>query len=180
MLIRNYGLFWRKDWVFWGSGPKSGHLKGVPARNRTAEPVDFRRQQGVYVLYDDTFKIVYVGQSGGNDNKRIFDRLNDHTADKLSDRWTKFSWFGVRGVRKNGKLNAEKERSRPSIGGVLDHIEAILIAAAEPPHNRQSGRFGDDVRRYLQWRDDDNLGPLMSEAVYELWEKMQKDRRKAR
>lgn len=166
--------------MFWGRGSIAGHLKGLYTRNTTGEPINFRDQQGVYVLYDDGFKIVYVGQSGGNDQKRIFDRLKDHTTDKLSDRWTKFSWFGIRAVRANGKLRMEKGTAHPTIGDVLNHIEAILIAAAEPPHNRQAGRFGEDVERYVQYRDDENLGPLMSEAIMEIWRQHQKDLKRSR
>jgi hypothetical protein len=63
-LIRNYGLFWRRDWVFWGKPRVPGHLKGVYSKKTTSDPVDFRYQQGVYVLYDDSFRLVYVGQAG--------------------------------------------------------------------------------------------------------------------
>jgi hypothetical protein len=136
----------------------------------TSDAVDFRQQQGVYVLYDENFRIVYVGQAGANDQQRLFDRLKQHTKDTLADRWNKFSWFGVRAVNANGALRAEATAAHPSLGDVLNHIEAILIAAAEPPHNRQGGRFGEDVEQYLQYRDTDQLGPELVEMIRELWE----------
>ncbi len=62
-----------------------------------------------------------------------------------------FSWFGTRPVV---EVSKEKfELGEPSIETdfphVLNHIEAILIAACEPPLNRQGGRFG-DAEQYLQ------------------------------
>jgi hypothetical protein len=170
MLIKNYGLFWKRDWVFWGRGNNAGHLKGVLSKAVRDDPVDFRPQQGVYVLYDSSFRLVYVGQAGANDQQRLFDRLKQHTKDQLADRWAKFSWFGVRSVNNTGELRAEAAASHPLLGDVLNHIEAILIASAEPAHNRQGGRFGDDVEQYLQYRDEDQLGPEVPEMIRDLWE----------
>ena len=169
MLVKNYGLFWRADRVFWGRPGVSGHLMGVEAKNLTAGHVDFREQQGVYVLYDASFRMVYVGQAGANDQQRLFDRLKQHNRDQLAERWSRFSWFGVRSVNLTGDLRAEAMAAHPSMGGVLNHIEAILIAAAEPAHNRQGGRFGTDVEQYLQYRDDDSLGPEPYEMVRAVW-----------
>jgi len=123
-------------------------------------------------LYDDNFRLVYVGQAGGKNDQRLFDRLKQHREDFVSERWTKISWFGVRSVLGSGQLKAEKSATHPEIGDVLNHIEAILIAAAEPVHNRQGGRFGDSVEQYLQWRDDENLGPETPEMIRDLWKNM--------
>lgn len=168
MLIQNYGLFWQRKNVFWGKPGISGHLQGHPARSAFTV-VDFRYQQGVYCLYDDNFRLVYIGQAGANDNSRLFDRLKQHCSDALADRWTKFSWFGIRWVTKAGQLAAEAQGTHTTSGAVLDHVEAILIAAAEPPHNRQGGRFGDEVQQYLQWRDADMLGKTTEEMIAEIW-----------
>lgn len=64
MLIQNYGLFWQRLIVDWGTRGRvrSGALLGRYARQLRSPEVDFREQQGVYVLYDDNFKIIYVGQ----------------------------------------------------------------------------------------------------------------------
>jgi hypothetical protein len=165
MLIRNYGLFWRKDRVHFGAGKNAGHLKGVLASATTAEPVDFREQQGVYCLYDENFRLVYTGQAGGKNDQRIFERLKQHRNDALSERWAKFSWFGVNhviGSERKYSLKAEKSTVKVTISDALNHIEGILIAAAEPVHNRQGGRFGEDVQQYLQYQDLVNL-PLSQE-----------------
>jgi len=59
MLIQNYGLFWKRSDVFWGHQGVTGHLKGLKADNLKSDAVDFRNQQGVYVLYDDNFRLLY-------------------------------------------------------------------------------------------------------------------------
>lgn len=168
MLISNYGLFWKRRKVWWGKQGVSGHLKGILSTNIRDEAVDFRDQQGIYVLYDENFRMVYAGQAGANDEQRLFSRLKQHTRDALADRWTRFSWFGIRSVNKDGSLRAEKSSAHPPIGSVLNHIEAILIATAEPPHNRQGGRFGEKVEQYLQFNDP--KAPDNDDMLRQLWE----------
>lgn len=154
MLIRNYGLFWSRSSVDWGyRGPGArGSLCGRYARKLKSPQIDFREQQGVYVLYDDNFKIVYVGQSGAG-SQRLFIRLRNHKRDHLAQRWSRFSWFGILPVD-DGKLDVDFATEAPTVSGVLDHIEAILLAAAEPPLNLQRGRFGDNVEQYIQHVDE--------------------------
>jgi hypothetical protein len=171
MLVQNYGLFWRRALIHFGAGKNAGHLKEKLIGAKRDDPVDFRDQQGVYCLYDDSFRLVYVGQAGGKNDQRLFDRLKQHREDFVSDRWTKFSWFVIRRVLGNGDLQVEKATAHPDIGDVLNHIEAILIAAAEPVHNRQGGRFGESCEQYLQYRDVDNLGPETTEMIRDLWQR---------
>src|ERR1700688_846279 len=168
MLIHNYGLFWRRKDVFWGRPKKTGHLKGILAQETTSIPVNFREQAGVYILYDDSFRLVYVGQAGAG-NQYLFSRLKQHKKDSLADRWTRLSWFGIRWVRKNGKLSAGAAQQSIKAAQILNHIEAILISAAEPPHNRQGGRFGNEVEQYLQYRDENALGPDAESMLKHLW-----------
>ena len=172
MLIRNYGLFWKRENVHWGYG---GHLQGVTARGSSNNLVDFREQQGVYILYDNSFRLVYVGQAGGGESQRLFVRLKQHRNDHLADRWQLFSWYGINTVNLNGTLRVEKMAAHVDIGTVLNHIEAILIYAAEPPHNRQGGRFGEEVQQYFQHRDEASLGPSENEMVKRLYAKMMRD-----
>lgn len=141
-------------------------MLGVPATNITVEPTDFREQSGVYVLYAD-YELVYVGQVGSG-NQKLFTRLKQHTRDSLSGRWNKFSWFGIRWVKKDGDLAAEAEAKHSTHSEVLNHIETILIHSAEPKQNRQGGRFGEDVDQYLQTRDE-QLGPTQEEMLHDLW-----------
>lgn len=162
MLIRNYGLFWRSDCVHWGY---AGHLTGKGSRAAEADVVDFRDQQGVYVLYDESFQLVYVGQAGSGVEQRLFARLKQHRSDQLSERWSRFSWYGINPVNKGGTLRVEKSAAHVEIGDVLNHLEAILITAAEPRHNRQGGRFGDAVQQYFQYRDPEALGPSREDML---------------
>jgi hypothetical protein len=166
-LIHNYGLFWRRKDVFWGRPKVKGSLKGYRAGEARGKPVDFREQAGVYVLYDDNFRVLYVGQAGAG-NQTLLGRLKQHRKDSLADRWTRFSWFGIKWVKQNGKLSVGAEQRSIKAADILNHIEAILISAVEPPHNKQGGRFGDDVEQYLQYRDQ-ALDPDITLMVKELW-----------
>jgi hypothetical protein len=47
---------------------------------------------------------------------------------------------------------------------LLDHFEAAMIHAFEPPLNGQEGRFGDGVTRYKQVRDS-RLDPTDRELL---------------
>lgn len=165
-LISNYGLYWKRKKIWWGKGGNRGHLSGVLASKTTGNPVDFRDQQGIYTLYDDTFRMVYAGQAGGGDN-RLFDRLKQHTRDQLADRWTRFSWFGIRWVTKAHKLSAETVAAHVPLNITLNHMEALLLASVEPPHNRQGGRFGSKVEQYLQCDDEKALDD--EQLLREVW-----------
>lgn len=148
-----------------------GTLLGKDANNLTLGPVNFRNQQGVYVLYDENYRLVYVGQAGYGE-ARLFARLRTHhRKGALVDRWTRFSWFGL--CKVEGK-NVEKRVSAnaTNIGETLDHMEGVLISAAEPPHNRQGAKFGTDVKQYIQHRDDDNLGPSQEEMIKRVWKEV--------
>lgn len=148
-LIRNYGLFWSRNEVVWGGRGKNnaGSLLGLWSVAKKSKPVDFRCQRGIYLLYDDAFRLVYVGQAGAKD-RYLFERLRDRTKDDLAHRWSRFSWFGTKPVTDNYDLGPD-EAFQVETSDVLNHLEAILIASAEPPLNRQGGRFGDS-ERYLQ------------------------------
>lgn len=79
-------------------------------------------------------------------------RLKDHLTDDLAGRWDMFSWFGTRQVIAQGKLKAPKASASTTFDTALNHLEAILIHVAEPPLNRQGGKWGSAVQ-YLQQRD---------------------------
>jgi len=155
MLFQNYGLFWHVDRIKWGRPGHSGTLLGKQLAKE--EPIDFRYQRGVYALYDENFRMLYVGQAGYG-NKRLYDRLDNHMSDHLGERWQRFSWFGIDPVRgkKNGRCLKECEPATPDVASVLNHLEAILIAAAEPALNRQGGKFGDAEQFFQHFDDDEN------------------------
>jgi hypothetical protein len=146
-VIKNYGLMWRRDSVFWGLGAKRGVLEG----RRSGSVIDFREQIGVYALYDETRRAIYIGQAGQG-NARLFNRLRSHRRDNLAHRWQYFSWFGLLRVNKRGDLSgwdAPSKRVAGTIKSTLNEIEGVLIAATEPPFNKQGARFR-GIARYRQ------------------------------
>lgn len=172
MLIRNYGLFWRRNDVFWGRQRNAGHLLGRKVDEKKSEPVNFRDQVGLYALYDESCRLVYFGQAGRGKTQKLFDRLKNHLNDSIADRWQRFSWFGTRFVRKDGILSAERDNQQSEMPIALDHMEAIVLAVAEPTHNKQGGRFGKNVEQYIQFRDEDVLGLSEKRMISEMYKKM--------
>lgn len=147
-VIKNYGIMWRRDFIFWGYGGQRGCLEG----RRSARKVDFRDQIGVYVLYDESRRPIYVGQAGQG-NARLFSRLRNHGKDSLAHRWAYVSWFGLLRVNPgNGRLNRWDDagkRVRGTLKSTLNEIEGVLIAATEPAFNKQGARFK-GIHRYRQ------------------------------
>ena len=128
-IISSFGMFWRKEAVKWAPTTK---LLGVQQFGAT--PVDFYKQLGVYLLYDGR-EVIYVGRStDGPLGKRLY----DHTRDRLTTRWDRFSWFGVLPVIPDtgriGSLPATYETAK-----LISALEAILIEALEPRQNRRRG-----------------------------------------
>lgn len=168
-MIQTIGLYWSVDDVFWGRGKKRGRLLGVPEHKKKDDPIDFRDQIAIYVLYAD-FRPIYAGQVGSK-KQRLFDRLKQHRTGDLRGRWNRFSWYGLRRVLKVSKrLSNANKNFHPKLAGVLNHVEGILIDATEPGQNRQSGRFGKGVTWYRQFRDVKNLGPSKYEMLKTVYE----------
>jgi hypothetical protein len=156
LAIENFGRLWRRDKVYWGAGSNRGHLKGVRKGNKKSKPVDFRAQIGIYVLFNSNREVVYVGQAGIG-NARLFSRLKRHRVDHLKDRWTHFSWFGLRGVNEgNQKLSnyhkPETRIRRRNRKDALHETEAVLISIVEPPLNKRGPNW-QNSREYVQYID---------------------------
>lgn len=150
------GARWRAEDIYWRSSSDNAQLNGVPRKNLTAPVVNFAHQSGLYILYSDHTPI-YVGQT----NKTLFARLKDHfLKDDLAGRWDTFTWLGLRKVvgGKTPRLSKPGTKFSISTTQLLDHFEAAMIHAFEPPLNGQEGRFGEGVTRYKQVRDS-RLGP---------------------
>lgn len=146
-VIKNYGIMWRRDHIFWGRGNQRGCLEG----RRSARIIDFREQIGVYVLYDESRRPIYVGQAGQG-NARLFVRLRSHTRDHLAHRWHYVSWFGLLPVNRSGQLSGRDDpakKVRGTLRSTLNEIEGVLIAATEPTFNKQGARFR-GIARYRQ------------------------------
>lgn len=140
-LIRAFGMYWKKDSVIWKA---QSYLYGW--QQVGAKMVDFGGQRGVYILYDH-HTIIYVGRTT---DRPLGQRLFEHTRDRLSERWDRFSWFGLYGVSDTGKLlNTE---IKLSIELIIETLEALLIETLEPPLNRKRGDTFSAVE-YLQALD---------------------------
>jgi hypothetical protein len=74
-VIKNYGLHWDIDKVFWGRQRNPGTLLGTASRSKLAHPVDFREQRGIYALYAN-YELVYIGQTGAGSD-RLFQEIED-------------------------------------------------------------------------------------------------------
>ena len=96
-IVTSFGMFWRRNAVGWVATPK---LLGMQEIGAT--PVDFNRQLGIYLLYDGR-EVIYVGRST---DRPLGRRLFEHTIDRMSTRWDRFSWFGLLPVFETGQLGA--------------------------------------------------------------------------
>ena len=139
MIIKAYGLFWRRDEVLWnpGQGKKTvvdeqfrllGRI-GMNLPNRRI--ADFRMQRGIYILYGNLGPY-YAGLTR---DQTLGKRLKDHLDDKHAELWDRFSWFGFCTVKK-GKdeygLQMLKDMATVSMAKphfVIKDIEAILVKA---------------------------------------------------
>jgi hypothetical protein len=137
-IIRAFGMYWQRELVLWRRQPRLFGRQQVGAKS-----VDFGDQRGVYILCDH-HSVVYVGRAI---DRPLGQRLYEHSLDRLSGRWSRFSWFGLRGVSDAGKLTDEP--SLPSAEALVATFEALLIETLEPPQNR---RRGDDFSavEYIQ------------------------------
>ena len=137
-IITSFGMFWRKEAVEWTATPK---LLGMQQIGAT--PVDFNKQLGIYLLYDGR-EVIYVGRTT---DRPLGRRLYEHTIDRLSARWDRFSWFGLLPVADSGQIGALPQTY--AAANIIPALEAILIEALEPRQNRKRG---DDLAavEYLQ------------------------------
>ena len=137
-IVTSFGMFWRKDAVEWVASPK---LLGMQQIGAT--PVDFNKQLGIYLLYDGR-EVIYVGRTT---DRPLGRRLYEHTVDRMSARWDRFSWFGLLPVAESGQLGPLPDTY--AAAKLIPALEAILIEALEPRQNRKRG---DDLAavEYLQ------------------------------
>lgn len=152
-IISSFGMFWRRNAIEWQSTPKILGMQQIGA-----QPVDFHKQVGIYLLYDGR-EVIYVGRAT---DRPLGRRLYEHTADRLSSRWDRFSWFGLLPVSAEGDLGSLPESY---IGtNIIPAIEAILVEALEPRQNRKRG---DDLSavEYIQKEDPEIQKKKVKQSV---------------
>ena len=157
-VISSFGMFWRRGSVEWNRSPR---MLGKQYAGSTQ--VDFCDQRGVYLLYDGR-EVIYVGRAT---ERGLGIRLYEHTWDRLSVRWDRFSWFGLLPVSDDGALRpmpATFEASK-----LAPAFEAILVEALEPRQNRKRG---DDLAQveYIQVEDPAVKRRLLKAAFDEAME----------
>lgn len=137
-VVSSFGMFWRREMVEWSNSPKILGMQQIGAT-----PIDFCKQLGIYLLYDGR-EVIYVGRTT---DRPLGRRLFEHTLDRMSARWDRFSWFGLLPVNADGSL--EKLPENYIAAKIIPALEAILIEALEPRQNRKRG---DDLAavEYLQ------------------------------
>ena len=140
-LITSLGMFWRRDAIEWVAAPKLLGMQQIGAK-----AVDFCQQAGIYLLYDGR-EVVYVGRST---DRPLGRRLYEHTYDRFSTRWDRFSWFGLRPVSDDGELGEMPKSCQSET--IIPALEAVLIEALEPRQNRRRGDDLSDVE-YFQKND---------------------------
>ena len=140
-IISSFGMFWRRDAIDWVSSPKILGMQQIGA-----EAVDFQKQIGIYLLYDGR-EVIYVGRTT---DRPLGRRLYEHTLDRFSSRWDRFSWFGLLPVSEKGALGQLPDSY--AAAKIIPAVEAILIEALEPRQNRKRG---DDLSavEYIQKED---------------------------
>jgi hypothetical protein len=152
-IISSFGMFWRREAIDWVRNPKILGMQQIGAA-----PVDFSKQTGIYLLYDGR-EVIYVGRAT---ERPLGKRLYEHTLDRLSSRWDRFSWFGVLPVSDTGSLGTVQETLQ--VSKLLPALEAILIEALEPRQNRKRG---DDLSsvEYIQKDDPEIQKKIVKQTV---------------
>jgi hypothetical protein len=143
-IISSFGVFWERDRILWKSNPDIYGIQQIGAI-----PVNFKKQIGIYLLYDNR-EIVYAGQAI---KQSLGQRLFQHTKDRLSGRWNRFSWFGFYNMNDDGILQIGDNLGKLYNWDILgDTLEAILIESIEPRQNRKQGNLFSGID-YIQETD---------------------------
>lgn len=179
LAIRNFGHFWSRGLVEWGTRGSggAGSLLGYRLHRKKPLVVDFREQIAVYALFTAEREVVYIGQSGSG-NQRLFNRLRRHSRRQLRDRWTNFSWFGFRSVNQDCTLSNNQQPTSGCNGTnkqALDEIESVLLQLFEPRLNKQGPRWGKDIVEYYQyapWEWEPDMERPLEHPLAELAERL--------
>lgn len=161
-IINAFGIYWNRELVHWKTTPD---LLGI--QQVGASEVNFKDQVGVYLLHDSR-ETIYIGQAI---EQPLGQRLKNHTTDRLSGRWDRFSWFGLYPVNENGKLNNSPQYNDITIQDLGDLLEAILIESIEPRQNRKQGNLFYGME-YLQQEAPEIKRRLKEQIIKELVDKI--------
>ena len=161
-IINSFGLYWNRDHVHWKTIPDLLGIQQIGATN-----VNFKNQVGIYLLHDSR-ETIYVGQAI---EQPLGQRLRNHTSDRLSGRWDRFSWFGFYPVNDKGDLNKDLNFDDITIRDFGDILEAILIESIEPRQNRKQGNLFAGIE-YLQQEAPEIKKRMKEQLIRELTDKL--------
>jgi len=164
-IINSFGIYWERKLVHWDSSIPD--LFAI--QQKGAESINFKEQIGIYLLHD-TRETIYVGQAI---KQTLGKRLRDHTTDRLSGRWDRFSWFGFYPVNKYGKLITDVKFENLNIEQIGDLLEAVLIESIEPRQNRKQGNLFNGIE-YLQQEAPELRDKKMKQTIQAITEKFYK------
>lgn len=161
-IINAFGIYWSREQVHWKTTPDLLGIQQVGANE-----VNFKDQIGIYLLHDSR-ETIYVGQAI---DQTLGQRLKNHTSDRLSGRWDRFSWFGFYPVTEEGDLNKDLKFEEISISILADLLEAILIESMEPRQNRKQGNLFAGIE-YLQQEAPEIKRKMKEQLIRELTDKL--------
>jgi len=161
-IINSFGLYWNRNHVHWKTTPDLLGVQQIGATN-----VNFKNQIGIYLLHDSR-ETIYVGQAI---EQSLGQRLRNHTSDRLSGRWDRFSWFGFFPVNDNGGLNKDLKFDDITVQDFGDILEAILIESIEPRQNRKQGNLFYGIE-YLQQEAPEIKKRMKEQLIRELTDKL--------
>lgn len=194
-LLPSFGLFWDRHSLSRGgrgAGNRADFLgyaynalqfekqNGIKRTTRKqgvkADPypplIDHSEQQGVYALYDESYRLLYVGE--GEILRRLLDHHRNQQAvytDSFFRVWRWFSWFGLYkpestrvaqwyqqwDTAKSAAMYIDMFTLGATAQPVLatttiscgapkliqQSLESLLLTVAEPPHNQQGPKWGE-------------------------------------
>lgn len=147
MKITSFGLFWRRSEIVWrpGSGKRNEFrlLGRIGQKRGTLRVCDIRKQQGIYILYDE-YGPCYTGLTR---KQGLGKRLQDHTEDGLAECWDRFTWFGFNTMLKPdirsgiSPVSESEDEVTDSTYTTIADLEALLINVLGTKHNSSSMKF---------------------------------------
>lgn len=161
-IINAFGIYWNRNKIYWKTTPD---LLGI--QQIGASEVNFKDQIGIYLLHDSR-ETIYVGQAI---NQTLGQRLKNHTLDRLSGRWDRFSWFGFYPVSEDGRLFTDLKFENISVQNLGDILEAILIESMEPRQNRKQGNLFSGLE-YLQKEAPEIMLKMKQQLIKEIADKL--------
>lgn len=161
-IINAFGLYWNRNHVHWKTTPDLLGIQQIGATN-----VNFKNQIGIYLLHDSR-ETIYVGQAI---EQSLGQRLRNHTSDRLSGRWDRFSWFGFYPVNDKGGLDNDLNFENITVQDFGDILEAILIESIEPRQNRKQGNLFAGIE-YLQQEAPEIKKRMKEQLIRELTDKL--------